>query len=83
MSLTDRSNRRCVPVRLTDLPLDVRIAAYRVAMRYARTPEECMELAMAAAKPSDTIYWVAQSAIPTVHELKRIAGIPVEEAEAA
>lgn len=61
MPLTEPSARRFKPVRLTDLPLDVR---YRVAVIAAKHvgPEEAKALLAAAINPSETVYYVAAAA---------------------
>lgn len=58
--------RLCVPVRLTDIPADVRLAAVRDAARIERDEHERLEILLAAIEPSDRVYWVAESARPLV-----------------
>lgn len=57
--LTEPSRRRKVPVRLCDLPIDVRIEGARAANRLERDPRERAAILFAAISPSDTTYWVA------------------------
>lgn len=51
--------RRRVPVRLTEVPIGVRLVAARHACE--REEDDAMKLQIidAAISPSDTIYWVA------------------------
>jgi len=51
--------RRCVPIRLTEIPKDTRLEAARRASRYEVTKEQRMELFWAALFPSDRVYWVS------------------------
>lgn len=61
MPLTEPSARRRKPVRLTDLPLDVRYRAAVLAAKHA-DPEEAKALLAAAITPSATVYYVAAAA---------------------
>lgn len=55
--LPDR--RRIVPVRLTEIPLDRRLRAAHEAIKTAADARERAEILLAAAHPSDRVYWVA------------------------
>lgn len=61
--------RLCVPVRLCDLPVDVRLDAASVAARIERDECERLELLLAAIEPSDTVYWLSESARPVLDAL--------------
>lgn len=65
----DPSLRRCVPVRLCDLPLEVRLEGVRIANRREQGDVERVEILLAAVEPSDRVYWVAKSALARVEEL--------------
>jgi hypothetical protein len=54
--------RLTLPVRLCDLPLDVRLAGAREAARSWRDPLDRAEILLAALTPSTTVYWLAESA---------------------
>lgn len=58
MSATERSKRRTVPVRLSDVPIELRLEAARRESRFARTPEERDSLIAAALAPSETVFYV-------------------------
>lgn len=68
MSLTVPSERRRLPVRLTEIRCEERAAAARHAIRHGAG--DPLELLHAALFPSDTVYWVALSAR---EQLERIA----------
>lgn len=51
--------RRCVPVRLTEIPLERRVEAAKEAIRRERDELDKIELIVAAQYPSSTVYWVA------------------------
>lgn len=53
-----RDPRRLVPVVLTQLPLDTRLAGARAAMRLEPDPEEKLAILAAALNPSPTVYWI-------------------------
>lgn len=57
VQLPDR--RRTMPVKLTEIPLGVRLVAARQACE--QEPDDALKLDIidAALDPSDTIYWVA------------------------
>lgn len=59
MPLDHPSARRQVPVRLCDVPVDVRLMAAREAMRGEQDPVVCQDLLVAALVPSDHVYFVA------------------------
>lgn len=56
--------RLCVPFRLIDIDPQVRVDAVVTACRYVKDPDERLELLVAALQPSDTTYWLAESARP-------------------
>lgn len=58
--------RLCVPVRLADVPLDVRLDAVTACNRIEHDEQQRLELLLAAIQPSDNVYWVAESARPLV-----------------
>lgn len=58
MSLTEPSLRRLKPVRLTDIPVDVRCRAAQQAAKTCKDGEEAQALLAAALMPSETVYWV-------------------------
>jgi hypothetical protein len=50
--------RRCIPVKLTSIPLDERLkAAHRIM--HSEPPEEMQAILAAALWPSDETYWIA------------------------
>lgn len=53
------SLRRSTPIRLCDVPHEIRFAAARVAMRGEKFPEQRQDLMYAAMFPSDEVYWVS------------------------
>lgn len=61
--------RLCVPIRLVDLPLDIRLEGAREAARVEPDPDERNEILLAAIMPSDRVYWVAESARPIIERL--------------
>lgn len=58
MAATQRSKRRQVPVKLTDVPLDVRLKHAHAEARRARSDHERAELIAAALVPSDTVFYI-------------------------
>jgi hypothetical protein len=56
---SEPSRRRCIPVRLCDLPVDVRMAGAREANRVEPGLQERQEILIAALLPSETTYWIA------------------------
>lgn len=58
MAATDPSKRRSVPVRLRDIPIDVRLKAARVEARSAKTEREREALLAAALDPSETVFYI-------------------------
>ncbi len=52
-------DRRTVPVRLCDLPEEIRMTAARQACRVEPDPDERVAILLAALFPSRTVYWVA------------------------
>ena len=52
-------NRRRVPVRLPEIPLERRLAAAEQACRIEKGDFERQEILFAAISPSNTVYWVA------------------------
>jgi hypothetical protein len=55
---SDPSYRRRVPVRLVDVPLDLRLKAAREECRRAKTPGERDALMRAAVEPQSTTFYV-------------------------
>lgn len=53
------TDRRCIPVRLTDVPVDVRLGAARQVSANELDHGEKLALLHAALFPSDTVYFVA------------------------
>lgn len=62
MSLSEPSPRRCVPIRLCDLPEPVRLRGARQACAAEPDPDEQLGILTAALIPSDRTYWVASFA---------------------
>lgn len=58
MAATEPSKRRSVPVRLTEIPFDVRVRAAREAARSAKSDQERQALLTAALLPSETVFYV-------------------------
>lgn len=65
MSLRDRSGRRQLPVRLTEVRFDVRCKAAREAGR-VEDEEGREQLLAAAVAPSATVYFLHASALTTL-----------------
>lgn len=63
------TRRRTVPVRLDELPVDVRLDGARDAIRI-ESGDERIALLEAALFPSDTVYWLAESARPLLEQLR-------------
>lgn len=57
--LTRRSDRRHVPVRLCDIPAEIRMSAAQKACRREPDPDTRSEIVAAAVYPSDTVYYIA------------------------
>lgn len=57
--LTRRSDRRHVPVRLCDIPAEIRMSAAQKACRREPDPQEREAIVTAAVFPSDTVYYIA------------------------
>lgn len=55
----ERDPRRCIPVRLQDVPLNARLSAARTACRHEQEPDERAAILMAALFPSNRTYWIA------------------------
>jgi hypothetical protein len=53
------SRRRCVPVRLADVPLEKRRHAARVAIKWEDDPLERWRIIMLAEQPGELVAWVA------------------------
>lgn len=59
-----------IPVRLCDIPLDVRRAHIHAAFSLGkRTEEAFLQIVAAAAEPSDNVYFVSFDKAPLVAEL--------------
>lgn len=65
MALTEPSARRLRPVRLTDIPLEVRLKAANEIVRRLDS-EEPKALLAAALAPSDKVYFVTPDAFDRV-----------------
>jgi hypothetical protein len=63
MPLTEPSARRLRPVRLTDVPLEQRIAAAHQALKGCKDGDEAQALLAAALTPSDKVYFVTPDAL--------------------
>lgn len=61
--------RLCVPVRLSEISLDVRLQGAREATRVYRDPDERLEILLAAVQPSERVYWLAESAKPLLEQI--------------
>jgi hypothetical protein len=59
MSLVDRTPRRCVPVRLTEVPLKVRLKAARAVIREETDNDVRLEILLRAYSPTDQTYFIA------------------------
>lgn len=59
MRADERDERRCVPVKLSEIPLEQRLEAARQAARWEPGDEERQALLAAALWPSNETYWVA------------------------
>jgi hypothetical protein len=68
MSLERPSSRRTVPVTLTQIPWNVRLSALVTARAMCRSEEEIADVMLAAVAPSDTVYWLAETARDQVEE---------------
>lgn len=66
MSLDVRSSQRSLPVTLPEIRIDVRLAAARLVMGREGGDED---LLAAAFDPSDTVYWIAESAAARLREV--------------
>lgn len=62
MSLTDPSARRLTPVRLTDIPPQLRLRAAHQLLKGVKDGDEAQELLAAAISPSDRTYYVRADA---------------------
>jgi hypothetical protein len=51
-----------VPIRLTEIPLDVRLEGVRYASYRERDASQRLAILVAAMSPSDRVYWVSESA---------------------
>ena len=58
-----RPPRRLVPVRLNDVPLELRLHAVDLIAREGGSPELALEAAVRARDPSDTPYFVPEAAV--------------------
>lgn len=58
MAASNPSARRRVPVRLCDIPVELRLKAAREEARHAKTDDERNSLLSAALAPSDTVFYV-------------------------
>ena len=58
MPASEPSNRRRIPVRLADVPLELRLKAMHAELRNARTARERTDLLAAAVAPKETTFYV-------------------------
>lgn len=58
MALSQPDERRMHPVRLTDIPIQDRLAAAVDCAKRARDDDERADLIAAALDPSPTVYWI-------------------------
>lgn len=66
MALTEPSARRLRPVRLSDIPLELRLNAANQIVRHMRDGDEAQELLAAALAPSDKVYFVTLDAFARI-----------------
>jgi hypothetical protein len=59
MRYEEKDTRRCIPVRLRDVPAEKRLSAAQRLCRTATDETEKAELLYAALFPSDRVYWIA------------------------
>lgn len=57
--LTNPSSRRCVPIRLCDIPENVRMIAARKVCQREGDPEARLAIIAAAVWPSERVYFIA------------------------
>lgn len=62
MTLQEPSSRRFVPVRLCDVPEDVRLRGARQACKAESDPDTKAGILLAAVMPSSRVYYVAPGA---------------------
>lgn len=65
------ATRLTLPVRLCDLPLDVRLQGAHAANRIEKGMEERAEILLAALYPSRNVYYLAESARPILESLQQ------------
>ena len=53
------SSRRCIPVRVADVPLEERRHAARVALKREPDPLERWKIIMLAEEPGELVAWIA------------------------
>lgn len=65
------TSRRTLPVKLSELPLDIRLRAAREAGRHEPEPEK-LELLAAAIhpRPEHDLHWVCESAAGMLEEMR-------------
>jgi hypothetical protein len=68
MPASNPSPRRRVPVRLLDVPLELRLKAAREVCRHVKTERERDDLLAAALVPKETVFYVTD-----VHPLRDVA----------
>ena len=72
MTLTSPTRARTLPVRLTDIPLNVRAHAAQTIARTAN-PDERADILAAAIAPTDTLYYVRPEAATLLQAWKQAA----------
>jgi transcriptional regulator with XRE-family HTH domain len=55
-----------IPIRLLDIPLEVRLDGVRSATQIEKDPVERVSILLAALEPSAQTYWVSESALPLI-----------------
>lgn len=66
MAASQPSKRRRVPVRLTDVPIEVRLRAARAESRNAKSDREREALIAAALSPDETVFYVTDDDLGVV-----------------
>lgn len=79
MTLTRPSEERILPVRLTQIREQARLAAARSIAK--REPSDGAEVFFAAMFPSDTVYWIAPSALPILNRISTAGRLTRRERE--
>lgn len=61
MAASEPSERRRIPIRLLDVPVEVRVRAARDLVRECKTQRERDDLMVAALTPSDQTFYVTDA----------------------